>query len=146
VFSIDYLYTGAALNRKKCERFEFCLVTWNKPWEHAHRGGWDAPGIETCWNRSCVFSVESACPETSHFFNNPLNLHAFSMMKYFKFFNSVLTKNLEINNGFFRIFISKFLKFSKKFKFNRSGFAEPTKLNRADFISFHKNWPIFIGK
>jgi hypothetical protein len=41
------------------------------------------------------------------------SLHELSMTQYFKFLNSVLTKNLEIGSSFFRIFISTFFKLLK---------------------------------
>jgi hypothetical protein len=47
----------------------------------------------------------------------------FSRMRYFKNFNSVFTKNLEIDSSFFRIFYFKFLKkinLTDQFLINRS--------------------------
>jgi hypothetical protein len=66
----------------------------------------------------------------------PLNLHDFFRMKYFKNFNSVLTKNLEINASFLGFL---FFQIFKNFKFNRSVFDELTKPDQTGFINFHKN-------
>jgi hypothetical protein len=43
-----------------------------------------------------------------HDFYNILNFDKFCRMRSFKFLNSVLIKNIEIDSSFFRIFISKF--------------------------------------
>jgi hypothetical protein len=46
-------------------------------------------------------------------FHTILHFDEFCRMHYFKFLNSVLTKNLEIHSNFFRVFILKIPKFKK---------------------------------
>jgi uncharacterized UBP type Zn finger protein len=65
--------------------------------------------------------------------NNWTNFLNFSRMKGNEFLNFVLTKILKMKSSFFRILISKFVKFLK-IQIQSVGFAKPMKLDRTGFV------------
>jgi hypothetical protein len=74
-------------------------------------------------NRSIFFAL-----------HNRINFLDFSRMKGNEFLNSVFIKILKIKSSFLGIFISKFVKFLKIFKLNRSVFGKPTKPDQTGFF------------
>jgi hypothetical protein len=68
-----------------------------------------------------------------HDFYTILHFDEFCRTCCFEFLNSVLTKNLEMDSSFFRIFYFKCFQIFENFKFDRLVFRKPV----------HKNQPVF---
>jgi hypothetical protein len=73
-----------------------------------------------------------------HNFYTILHFDEFCRTRCFEFLNSVLTKNLEMDYSFFRLFISKFLNFWN-FKFDRSVFKKLVKPILTSVFDFYEN-------
>jgi hypothetical protein len=82
--------------------------------------------------------------KTGWFLTKPNGFHfdEFCRPRWFNFLNSVLTKNLEVDSSFFRIFYL-FFQIFENFKFDRLIFQKPEKPVSTGFSSFCENRLVF---
>jgi hypothetical protein len=98
-------------------------------------------GNTPCSPSDSSFLERSVPCVTPHFSSDFLIFYFIKFCRtcYFKFWNSILTKNLEMDSSFF----SNFYFIFSNLKFNRLVFQKPMKPVPTSFSSFRENRPVF---